>query len=88
MQTKLILAVTALCYVSLSKAQSDLPSSLATDEDSLGLSAGTIDESAFTFSENQLGEDEDMSQSVIIMNSSSNVYARQSGSFVTPSLAV
>ncbi len=84
MQTKLILAVTALCYVSLSKAQSDLPSSLMTDEDSLGLSAGTIDESAFTFSENQLGEDEDMSQSVIIMNSSSNVYARQSGFLFSP----
>ena len=66
MQKKLRLAVIALCYTSLTFAQST-----KTQQQT----AKSIDESAFTFSESQLGEDDDMSQNVTILNSNTNVYA-------------
>ena len=70
MQNKLKLAVIALCYAPAVFAQTD----------SLATQPTTISESAFTLTEAQLGEDEDMSQSVTIINSSSNIYANEVGS--------
>ena len=46
--------------------------------------ANTLSESAFTFTEAQLGEDDDMSQNVTIINSASNVYAGQVGYLFSP----
>ena len=75
MQNKLKLAVIALCYSPLVFAQKG-----ETD----GQKAKTIDESAFTFTEAQLGEDDDMSQNVTIMNSNTNVYASEVGYLFSP----
>ena len=52
MQKKLKLAVIALCYTPLLHAQSD----------SIGQRGAVLSESAFTFTEAQLGEDDDMSK--------------------------
>ena len=38
-----------------------------------------FDESAFTFTESQLGEDDDMTQNVTILNSNNNIFASQAG---------
>ena len=84
MQKKLKLAVMALCCPTLMMAQVDVPSGIYAEEDSTGQAIITIDDAAFTFSETQLGEDEDMTQAVTIMNSSSNVYARQVGFLFSP----
>lgn len=43
-----------------------------------------MDESAFTFTEAQLGEDNDMNDNVTILNSNSNVYASQVGFLYSP----
>lgn len=59
MQKKLKLAVIALCCSSLAHAQ----------QDSIGLKSAALSETAFTFTEAQLGEDDDMSQNVTIVNS-------------------
>ena len=74
MQNKLNLAVIALCYAPAVFAQTD----------SLATQPTTISESAFTLTEAQLGEDEDMSQSVTIINSSSNIYANEVGYLFSP----
>ncbi|MFQ9996747.1 MAG: hypothetical protein ACLRV7_06700, partial [Hoylesella buccalis] len=60
MQNKLTLAVLALCFASLVHAQND-----KTDQQKAPL----VDESAFTFTEVQLGEDDNMTQNVTILNS-------------------
>ena len=41
-----------------------------------------MDESAFTFTEAQLGEDNDRSSDVTILNSNSNVYASEVGFYI------
>lgn len=46
--------------------------------------ASNLDENAFTFTEAQLGEDDDMSQNVTILNSTSNVYASEAGYLFSP----
>ena len=74
MRKKLKLAVVALCCSTVALAQ---------EADTL-MQAGTIDESAFTFTEAQLGEDDDMSQNVTILNSNTNVYASQVGYLFSP----
>ena len=74
MQNKLKLSVIALCYAPAVFAQTD----------SLATQPTTISESAFTLTEAQLGEDEDMSQSVTIINSSSNIYANEVGYLFSP----
>ena len=74
MQNKLKLAVIALCYAPAVFAQTD----------SLATQPTTISESAFALTEAQLGEDEDMSQSVTIINSSSNIYANEVGYLFSP----
>jgi len=72
MQKKLTLTVMALCIAHASFAQSDSTATeMATTE-------------AFTFTEAQLGEDDDMSQNVTIVNASNNVYASQVGYLFSP----
>ncbi len=39
----------------------------------------SIGEAAFTFTEAQLGEDDDMSQNVTVVHSNNNVYASEVG---------
>lgn len=46
--------------------------------------AAIQDEQAFTFTEAQLGEDDDMSQNVTIINSNNNIYASQVGYLFSP----
>lgn len=74
MHNKLIIAVAALCYTPLAMAQND----------SIGLKGAVMSETAFTFTEAQLGEDEDMSQNVSIINSNSNIYASEVGYLFSP----
>ena len=69
MQKKVNLAMLALCSCSLAMAQQN------TDQKK----ASALDENAFTFTEAQLGEDDDMSQNVTILNSTNNVYASEAG---------
>ena len=73
MQQKVKLAMIALCYCPLTFAQN-------TEQKE----AKALDENAFTFTEAQLGEDDDMSQNVTILNSSSNVYASEAGYLFSP----
>ena len=73
MQQKVKLAMIALCYCPLAFAQS-------TEQKE----AKALDENAFTFTEAQLGEDDDMSQNVTILNSNSNVYASEAGYLFSP----
>lgn len=75
MQKKLKLAVMALCYAPLAVAQSTEPKTQ--DEQ-------PVEQSAFTFTEAQLGQDEDMSQNVTILNSNSNAYASGVGYLFSP----
>lgn len=77
MQKKLTLAVLALCSSSMLFAQ-NTNTKMSQQEQT----ANTMDESAFTFTEAQLGEDNDMNDNVTILNSNSNVYASQVGFFV------
>ena len=74
MQKKLTLAVLALCSSSMLFAQ-NTNTKMSQQEQT----ANTMDESAFTFTEAQLGEDNDMNDNVTILNSNSNVYASQVG---------
>lgn len=74
MQNKLKIAVMAMCYSPLAFAQSD----------SIGLKGAVMSESAFTFTEAQLGEDDDMSSNVSIINSNSNIYASEVGYLFSP----
>lgn len=69
-------ALLALCLVQPACAQVT---------DSLGqATTGTMGESAFTFTEAQLGEDENVSQNVTIVSSNTNVYASQVGYLFSP----
>ena len=65
----------ALCYAPVSFAQN------SNTEQKV---AAGLDENAFTFTEAQLGEDDDMSQNVTILNSNSNVYASEAGYLFSP----
>ena len=74
MRKILKLAVFALCYSPLAYSQ---------EVDSLE-QTGALDESAFTFTEAQLGEDDDMSQNVTILSSNTNVFANEVGYTFSP----
>ena len=74
MQQKVKLAMIALCYSPLLFAQNATEQKIAKG----------LDENAFTFTEAQLGEDDDMSQNVTILNSNSNVYASEAGYLFSP----
>ena len=68
MQKKLHLAVLALCIATTAFAQESVNTSVAeTAEQAI------IDEQAFTFTEAQLGEDDDMAQNVSIISSNQNI---------------
>lgn len=75
MQYKLKLAIVAMCLPAVAFAQ---------DDKKQAQTAKSMDESAFTFSEAQLGEDADASSNVTILNSNSNVYASQVGYLFSP----
>ena len=76
MQKKLQFAVIALCCSTFAMAQTD---------DKQGQNAvTTIDESAFTFTESQLGEDDMVAQEVTILGSNSNAYASEVGYRFSP----
>ena len=74
MQQKVKLAMLALCYSPMVFAQNNTEQKVASN----------LDENAFTFTEAQLGEDDDMSQNVTILNSNSNVYASEAGYLFSP----
>lgn len=76
MQIKLKLAVIALCCTSAGFAQN-------TDQKQRQ-NATLEDEQAFTFTEAQLGEDDDMAQNVTIISSNNNVYASEVGYLFSP----
>jgi hypothetical protein len=73
MDKKLILAVAALCAA---------PALWAQDVDSVAIDLQT--EQAFTFTEAQLGEDDDVTQNVTVISSSRNVYASEVGYRFSP----
>lgn len=75
MQKKLKLVVISLCYASLAIAQT---------EQTEGQKTSSSVEQAFTFTEAQLGEDDDMSQNVTIINSNNNIYAGEVGFLFSP----
>ena len=52
--------------------------------DSIGYHSEASNEAAFTFTEAQLGEDDDMTQNVTIVNSNTNIYASQVGYLFSP----
>lgn len=76
MQEKLKLVVICLCCSTMAFAQ--------VKEETEEQKTSTLNESAFTFTEAQLGEDDDMSQNVTILNSNTDVYASQVGYQFSP----
>lgn len=76
MQKKLKLAVIAMCCSSVVFAQNA--------ESQQGTKTSEQDEQAFTFTEAQLGEDDDMNQNVTIISSGNNVYASEVGYLFSP----
>ena len=72
MQKKLKLSVIALCISSMVMAQTDEP------QQQEGQNAAAS-EQAFTFTESQLGDDDDMSQNVTIISSNQNIFASSAG---------
>ncbi len=77
MQKKLRLAVIAMCITPMAVAQTNTGTENPT---------GTVivDESAFTFTESQLGEDDNVTQEVAVVGSNTNVYAREVGFRFSP----
>ena len=76
MQKKVKLAVLAMCCAPTAFAQ--------TPADSIGYHSEASSEAAFTFTEAQLGEDDDMTQNVTIVNSNTDIYASQVGYLFSP----
>ena len=76
MQKRLKLTMMVVCFSSMAFAQTP-------ETEKEGQSAITS-EQAFTFTEAQLGEDDDMSQNVTIISSNQNVYASQVGYMFSP----
>lgn len=68
--------VIAACYAPIVLAQTGNPQEQT--------KTNGQDESAFTFTEAQLGEDDDVSQNVTIINSNNNIYAGQVGYLFSP----
>ena len=77
MKKKLKLVVMALCFAPAVFAQN-------VDTTPQGVQGELQDEQAFTFTEAQLGEDDDMSQNVTIISSNNNAYASQVGFLFSP----
>lgn len=53
-------------------------------QDSLDINSESVEESAITFTEAQLGENDDVSQNVSVIGSSSNIYASNVGYLFSP----
>lgn len=79
MYKKLTMVMALLCLAQFGAAQT-----VQTEDDKEKNAASTTDEAAFTFTEAQLGEDEDMSDNVTILGSNSNIYASQVGYRFSP----
>ncbi|MGN0282018.1 MAG: TonB-dependent receptor, partial [Prevotella sp.] len=75
MKKKLMIAILAVALATNAMAQSQ-------DKKSEG--GADNSEAAFTFTESQLGEDDDMSQNVTVINSNSNIYANEVGYLFSP----
>ena len=75
MKKKLKLVVMTLCMA---------PAALAQEVDTLSTEGALQDEQTFTFTEAQLGEDDDMTQNVTIISSNNNIYASQVGYLFSP----
>lgn len=76
MQKKLKMTIAALCLT---------PAVFAQTADSIYIeNAASAGEDAFTFTEAQLGEDDDMSQNVTVLGSGSNIFASQVGYAFSP----
>ncbi len=76
MSKKLKFLMLTLCLSTSALAQEELTDSLGDGD--------VMDEQAFTFTEAQLGEDDDMSQNVTIVGSNNNIYASQVGYLYSP----
>ena len=74
MQKKLKLTVLALCIASTAIAQTTTTNDVTEKEEQ-----AVLNEQAFTFTEAQLGEDDDMAQSVSIISSNQNIFANSAG---------
>ena len=72
MKKKLTLAVMVFFIAPMAFAQTD-------DKKQQEGQDAILSEQAFTFTEAQLGEDDDMSQNVTIISSNQNIYASQVG---------
>lgn len=77
MQKKVKLTVMALFIVATALAQTEQPKQTDAQED-------VVSEEAFTFTEAQLGDDDDMSQNVSIISSNQNIYASTVGFLFSP----
>ena len=77
MQKKLKLTVMALFIAATALAQVEEPKQSEAGED-------VVSEQAFTFTEAQLGDDEDVSQNVTIISSNQNIYASTVGFLFSP----
>lgn len=77
MQKKLELAVSAFLFTVSAHAQTET----TVQQEAQGAVAS---EQAYTFTESQLNEDDDMSQNVTIVSSSQNIYASQAGYTFSP----
>lgn len=74
MQKKLVLALIALSTAPIAYGQTD----------SIGRPGLNLGEQAFTFTEAQLGEDENVSSNVTLISSGTNVYASEVGYRFSP----
>ena len=75
MNKKLLIAIMAVASASNAMAQS---------QDKKNEGGANNGEAAFTFTESQLGEDDDMNQNVTVINSNSNIYANEVGYLFSP----
>lgn len=78
MHNKLSLVMLALCYSPFAIAQTTVKEPTGEND------AAILSESAFTFTEAQLGEDDNSSQNVTIVGSNSNAYASEVGYRFSP----
>lgn len=83
MKKKLTLSVVATFLVQLMMAQS-VTTTPAVGAGEATDGVGQTDDAVFTFTEAQLGEDDDAAQNVTILNSNSNVYASEVGYQFSP----
>ena len=79
MHKKLTMFLAMICLTQIAAAQVG-----KTGDDKTGTQQPPSDSETFTFTEAQLGEDDDMSQNVTILGSSNNIYASEVGYLFSP----